>query len=61
MSINENHATAASWLMKYKKWRRRMKIYVTHVFADDQDKAETFYTEVLGFKVKNNVPLGEHR
>ncbi|WP_404932685.1 VOC family protein [Phaeobacter gallaeciensis] len=38
-----------------------MKIYVTHVFADDQDKAETFYTEALGFKVKNNVPLGEHR
>lgn len=34
---------------------------MTHVFADDQDKAETFYTEILGFKVKNNVPLGEHR
>ncbi len=38
-----------------------MKIYVTHIFVDDQDKAETFYTDVLGFKVKNNVPLGEHR
>ena len=38
-----------------------MKIYVTSVFVDDQDKAEKFYTQVLGFKVKNNVPLGENR
>ena len=38
-----------------------MKIYVTNVFVDDQDKAERFYTEVLGFRVKNNIPLGENR
>ncbi|WP_166416173.1 VOC family protein [Cochlodiniinecator piscidefendens] len=38
-----------------------MKIYLTHVFVDDQDKAEKFYTDILGFTVKNNVPLGEHR
>ena len=38
-----------------------MKIYVTNVFVDDQDKAEQFYTDVLGFKVKNNIPLGENR
>lgn len=38
-----------------------MKIYVTNIFVDDQDKAEKFYTDVLGFKVKNNIPLGEHR
>ena len=38
-----------------------MRIYVTGVFVDDQDKAEKFYTDVLGFKVKNNVPLGENR
>ena len=38
-----------------------MKIYVTSVFVDDQDKAEKFYTDVLGFKVKNDVPLGENR
>jgi catechol 2,3-dioxygenase-like lactoylglutathione lyase family enzyme len=31
------------------------------VYVDDQDKAERFYTEVLGFVVKHNVPLGEHR
>ncbi len=38
-----------------------MRIYVTNVFVDDQDKAEKFYTDVLGFKVKNNIPLGENR
>ncbi|MEM7223011.1 MAG: VOC family protein [Pseudomonadota bacterium] len=38
-----------------------MKIYVTNIFVDNQDKAEKFYTDILGFKVKNNIPLGEHR
>ena len=38
-----------------------MKIYVTSVFVDNQDKAEKFYTEVLGFKVKQNIPLGDNR
>lgn len=38
-----------------------MKIYVTNVFVDDQDKAEAFYTDVLGFTVKHNVPVGENR
>lgn len=38
-----------------------MKIYVTSVFVDDQDKAEKFYTEILGFKVKHNIPLGTNR
>ena len=38
-----------------------MKIYVTSVFVDDQDIAEKFYTNILGFKVKNNIPLGENR
>ncbi len=38
-----------------------MKIYVTSVFVDNQDKAEKFYTDVLGFTVKNNIPLGKKR
>lgn len=38
-----------------------MRIYVTSVFVDDQDKAEKFYTDILGFTVKNNIPLGENR
>lgn len=38
-----------------------MKIHLTHVFVDDQDKAERFYTEVLGFIKKWDVPVGEDR
>ncbi|RQZ10469.1 glyoxalase/bleomycin resistance/extradiol dioxygenase family protein [Burkholderia sp. Bp9031] len=38
-----------------------MRIYVTSIFVDDQDKAFAFYTEVLGFRLKNNVPVGEYR
>lgn len=38
-----------------------MKIYVSSIFVDDQDKAEKFYTEILGFKIKNNIPMGEYR
>lgn len=38
-----------------------MRIYVTSVFVDDQDKAEKFYTGVLGFVKKNDIPVGEAR
>ncbi len=37
-----------------------MKITISSVFVNDQDKALAFYTDVLGFK-KNDTPLGEHR
>jgi catechol 2,3-dioxygenase-like lactoylglutathione lyase family enzyme len=38
-----------------------MKITVTSVLVDDQDKALAFYTDVLGFVKKTEVPMGEHR
>jgi catechol 2,3-dioxygenase-like lactoylglutathione lyase family enzyme len=38
-----------------------MRINVVSVMVDDQDKALRFYTEVLGFQPKTEVPLGEHR
>ena len=38
-----------------------MKIVVTSVLVDDQEKALRFYTEILGFEPKEDVPLGEHR
>jgi catechol 2,3-dioxygenase-like lactoylglutathione lyase family enzyme len=38
-----------------------VRINLTSVFVDDQDKALRFYTEMLGFVKKNEVPLGEHR
>ncbi len=36
-------------------------IYITSVFVDDQQKALDFYTNVLGFTKKTDVPVGEHR
>ncbi|MDG9703269.1 VOC family protein [Streptomyces sp. DH37] len=36
-----------------------MKIHLTSVFVDDQAKAEHFYTDILGFVKKHDVPLGE--
>jgi catechol 2,3-dioxygenase-like lactoylglutathione lyase family enzyme len=38
-----------------------MRINLTSVLVDDQEKALRFYTEVLGFEKKNDVPLGEAR
>ena len=38
-----------------------MRIYITSVLVDDQDKALGFYTDVLGFQKKTDVPLGEAR
>lgn len=38
-----------------------MRIHLTSVLVDDQDRALRFYTEVLGFVKKTEVPLGEHR
>jgi catechol 2,3-dioxygenase-like lactoylglutathione lyase family enzyme len=38
-----------------------MKIVVTSVLVDDQEKALRFYTQVLGFVKKTDVPMGPHR
>ncbi len=38
-----------------------MRIILTGVFVDDQDKALKFYTETLGFVLKHDVPAGEYR
>ncbi len=35
-----------------------MRITITSVFVDDQDKALDFYTNVLGFQKKHDIPLG---
>ena len=38
-----------------------MKIRLTSVFVEDQDKALTFYTEVLGFVKKLDFPMGRFK
>ncbi len=38
-----------------------LKVIITSIFVEDQDKALEFYTETLGFVKKHDVPTGEHR
>jgi catechol 2,3-dioxygenase-like lactoylglutathione lyase family enzyme len=38
-----------------------MKIKLTSVMVDDQEKALKFYTEVMGFVKRNDIPLGEFK
>ena len=38
-----------------------IRIHLTSVFVDDQAKALEFYTGILGFQLKHDVPLGEFR
>lgn len=59
--------STCSWLLaqhhdsKFKGDENKMKIVVTSIFVEDQDKALEFYTETLGFIKKHDVPAGEFR
>ncbi len=38
-----------------------MKIKLSGIFVDDQQKAVDFYTNVLGFIMSQDIPVGEYR
>ena len=38
-----------------------MRIELSSIFVDDQDKALEFYTKTLGFVLKKDNPIGEFR
>ena len=38
-----------------------MRIKLTSIFVDDQQKAVDFYTSILGFKMSQDIPVGEFR
>jgi predicted enzyme related to lactoylglutathione lyase len=38
-----------------------MKVAIDSVWINDQDKALKFYTEVLGFEKKLDIPVGKYR
>jgi glyoxylase I family protein len=38
-----------------------MRIKLNSVMVDDQQKALEFYTDVLGFVTKHDIPVGEYR
>jgi len=37
-----------------------MRMYIKSLIVNDQDKARDFYTKVLGFEIKHDIPMGEH-
>jgi catechol 2,3-dioxygenase-like lactoylglutathione lyase family enzyme len=39
----------------------QMRIGLSSLLVDDQEKALAFYTEKLGFIKKNDIPMGEYR
>jgi glyoxylase I family protein len=38
-----------------------MKIKLTSIMVDNQDKALKFYTQIFGFVKKHDIPVGEYR
>lgn len=38
-----------------------MQITLASIFVEDQDRALAFYTSVLGFQKKHDIPMGEFR
>lgn len=38
-----------------------MKIKLNGIFVDDQQKALNFYTDILGFRKSQDIPLGDFR
>lgn len=38
-----------------------MRIHLSSILVDDQDKALRFYTDVPGLEKKTEIPLGQHR
>lgn len=47
--------------MKTVERNTTMKIKLASVMVDDQEKALKFYTEILGFVKKSDIPAGEFR
>jgi catechol 2,3-dioxygenase-like lactoylglutathione lyase family enzyme len=35
-----------------------IRVKLTSILVDDQDRARRFYTQILGFTVKHDIPLG---
>ena len=38
-----------------------MKISITSILVNDQEIAIKFYTDILGFEIKTEIPIGEHK
>lgn len=60
-SEREADSRRLSWLAAKVPEVSSMRIYVTSVLVDDQQKALEFYTQKLGFEKRHDIPMGEHR
>lgn len=49
------------YLQEVRTREKTMKIRFASVFVDDQEKALRFYTDVLGFVKKSDMPVGDFR
>jgi predicted enzyme related to lactoylglutathione lyase len=49
------------YIANIKGGQNMMKIIITSIFVQDQDKALEFYTKTLGFVKKHDVPSGAYR
>ena len=49
------------YIVNIKGGDNMMKIIITSIFVQDQDKALEFYTKTLGFVKKHDVPSGAYR
>lgn len=38
-----------------------MRIHLTSMYVDDQDRALAFYTEILGFELQEDFRVGAYR
>jgi catechol 2,3-dioxygenase-like lactoylglutathione lyase family enzyme len=56
--LNESKDGPNLWCSK---GEASMKIKLTSVFVGDQEKALQFYTEILGFVKKSDIPVGQFR
>ena len=64
LAIFEKHRRARSETLRkpvHKDRPTHMRIKLTSLMVDDQSKALRFYTEVLGFTKKHDIPVGEYR
>jgi predicted enzyme related to lactoylglutathione lyase len=60
-AISEKHRALNRWYKAASHKEAPMRIKLTSVMVDDQDTALKFYTDVLGFKKKFDIPAGEYR
>ena len=54
-------AIAERWPADRHRSQHAMRINMVGLPVDNQEKALKFYTEILGFQTKHDIPLGKHR